>query len=81
MSKRTILKYGETRYPSGSALRAEKSIMVSHKFVADKFLMPGQRVTLSIKAGARRRLFSGFLMANMPSCTCHTGVEFYSIEK
>lgn len=81
MSKRHVVRFNGVRFGSKAELRSQKSIVLPNDFVDSKILMPGQRVALSIKAGHRRKMFTGTLWANHYSCSCHTGVEFYSVEK
>lgn len=81
MSKRLVVRFNGVRFSSKAELRAQQSIVLTKEFVESRVLMPGMRVALSIKAGHRRKMFTGIVTANPHSCSCHTGVEFYSVEK
>jgi hypothetical protein len=83
MSKRQVLRFTEVKFPSGMALRAATEVAVSYFFVANKGLSSGQRVTLSVKAGARRRMFSGTLRGGLEelACGCCTELVPYTVSK
>lgn len=81
MSKRTILKFNEIKFANGEELRKQTKIIVSKDFIENRVLMPGMRVSLSVKAGSRRRIFSGTVYEIRPTCSCCKGPVFYSIEK
>lgn len=81
MSSKKIIKCSEVSFSSGTELRAQEKIILTCHFVETKKLEIGKRVSLSIKAGCRRKIFTGYLFAAMPSCSYHHLPEFYTVEK
>ena len=85
MSKRTVVRLSGVRFASKAELRSHTSVTVPGTMVADRVLVPGQKITLSVKAGSRRRMFTGTLTPNYfpcgKFCPDGCGVKFWSVNK
>lgn len=65
MSKRQVIRIGgHYRVGSLQVLRGMQSVPVPTTVAENFCLVPGQKVTLSVKAGHRRRMFTGAVVVD-----------------
>jgi len=81
MSSKKLLKFQDCPFRTTAEFRACKKIILPWFFVQDNNLEVGKKVSLSVKAGCRRRIFTGTLCKHVATCDCCRGDVTLTVER